>query len=363
MTLKANYLVQVYGYNIHIITTDQASQDIFYQLDSRIKKLDLDINFDKDKNLLSKLIYRHIRQSKYKNRLINYIRENKIDICISLGWKEINFLQDLKKYCKVICERHFAINAERVYANNHYGPFMAKIIGNYSTRKIIKSTKNIDALVVLTKEDKQAWEKFNTNVVQIYNPSPFEIKASSNLSEKRLITVGRLEPQKGYDYLIEACIPVFKKYPEWRIDIYGDGSQKQYLQNMISDTHMDDNICLCGVSKNIQQEYLKSSAFIMSSRYEGFPMVLLEAASFGLPLISFDCVSGPREIILHGFNGLLVELNDISGLSRAIEKIIEDYKLRQEMGINSIERANQFTIDSIMKQWDSLFRRMINSRQ
>ena len=186
-----------------------------------------------------------------------------------------------------------------------------------------KQVKNFDKLVVLTKADLKEWESITNNVQQIYNFSPFKSSDKSTLDKKRIISVGRLEPQKGFDLLIKAFSKVNKEdLKGYTFHIFGDGEDKEALLKLISNFKLKNFIFLEGISKNIQEEMYNSSMYIMTSRYEGFPMVLLEALSVGLPIISYNCPSGPAEIIENNDCGFLVEFNNTEQLvARTIELI------------------------------------------
>ena len=361
LTLKANYLASELGYEVHIVTTDQNGQGFFYPLATSIIHYDLGINYSQDATFKQKLLNLSRRNKIYKARLSEYIKENKIDICISLGSKEVFFLNKLSNLCKVICEWHFAQNSSLVLAKANYSStLMAKLIGGIQVRRLIKATKKLDALVVLTKEDQKVWQRTNKNIVQIYNPSSYEVTELSDLMNRRFISVGRLEAQKGFEYLIQAWSKVYDKHPDYTLDIFGAGSLRGFLQDEIDRRHLAGVVTLKGSTNDIQSEYLTSSGFVMTSRFEGFPMVLLEASSFGLPLVSFDCVSGPKEIIRNGYNGYIVDLFDTDSLADSIIKIISDDELRVQMGKKAVEVVSEFSIKNIMHQWDTLFKRVVS---
>lgn len=361
LSIKANYLADVLGHEVHIATTDQQGNPFYYPLSSAIVHDDLDINYSHEKDILSKLTVWKFKDRIYKRRLTSLIRKYDIDICISMGWKELNFLQSLSDRCKVICEWHFAQNSSLVYAQNRYKlPFISKMIGGNRMRNLLKNTRNLDAMIVLTKEDQKVWSKTHSNIVQIYNPSTYPVDELSTLDARRMISVGRLDPQKGYGYLLKAWKIVHGSHPEWKMDIYGEGALKDQLLNEINESGLNGVVSLKGVSTSLHNEYMASSCYVMSSQYEGFPMVLLEAASFGLPLISFDCKSGPNEIIQDGVNGILVPQNDIEKLAHAIISLIEDTEKRKEMGRHSAAQVKQFSLPDIMQKWDELFNSLIN---
>ena len=227
------------------------------------------------------------------------------------------------------------------------------------THQIIKYTQSFDRLVVLTKEDMATWKKTNKNVYQIYNPLPYEAAEQSHLDNHIIISVGRLNPQKNYFSLIQAWRLVHSRYPEWEINIWGDGEQKEQLQQEIESYGLENTFHLCGRTDNIKDKYLQSSIYVMSSIYEGFAMVLLEAATFGLPIISYDCPCGPKEIIDNGKNGIIVSLHDFHALAAAICRLIENESLRKRMGHQSKVTSHAFSQDKILPQWPAFFEELI----
>lgn len=156
--------------------------------------------------------------------------------------------------------------------------------------------KKLDALVVLTQHDADNWKEVKKACV-IPNFLPFSPEKGSSCLEKRIISIGRYSEQKGYDRLIEAWIKVNRKHPDWHICIYGEGQDRNSLQELIEKHHIENSFSLCPPTKSIQEKYLESSIYVMSSRFEGLPMALLEAMACGVPCISFDCPYGPAEII------------------------------------------------------------------
>jgi len=218
----------------------------------------------------------------------------------------------------------------------------------------------MDKVVVISKSDKQIWEKHCCNVTYIYNPITLHSSQTSSCEQKAVIAVGVLGVQKGFDLLIDAWEKVYKKHPDWRLDIFGDGPDKALLQEQINDMGLQNVVFLKGRTNKIEDEYLKHSIYVMSSRAEGFGLVLVEAAECGLPLVSFDCNYGPNEIIVDGENGILVkEVGDIEGLSNAINLLVEDPEKRKRMGLSAKKLNERYSGDKIKKQWLNLFNGLI----
>lgn len=357
LTEKVNFLSRNYGYDIAIITTEGSNKPYFL-LDKKISIVNFNINFNSffSAPLISKIILHNRRLCLYKTLLYNYLKDNSVDICVSLCGKEIDFLADLKDGSKKVAELHFARNFRKQFllARKH-GKFW-ELLGNIRTWQLKKATQKLDAFVVLTKADLRKWQVSHSNVYQIYNPCIYsgEILTSS-LEKQKFLAIGKLDAQKGFDYLISAWKLVATKYPNWTLCIFGQGEWKEKLSNMIRTFHLENSVLLLGLTNDVKFEYLNSSGYIMSSRYEGFPMVLLEAMSFGLPIVSFDCESGPNEIIDNGVNGFLVPSGDTDSLARYILLLIEDITLRKKMGMMGKNKSMLFDMESIMEQWNNLF--------
>ena len=223
-------------------------------------------------------------------------------------------------------------------------------------KKQEKDVSKLDALVLLTREDANSW-KGVTNTFVIPNPTPFYPEASSTCESHKAICVGRLNEQKGYEYLIDAWAIVSKRHPDWILNAYGSGEIKEQLQKRINEKGVSTSLILNEPTSEIISKYLESSLYIMSSRFEGFPMVLLEAMSCGLPCVSFDCPNGARDMIEEGRNGFLVEYLNVYALAERICKLIEDESLRKKLGKTAKEDVKKYLPDSIMKSWVDLFNR------
>jgi glycosyltransferase involved in cell wall biosynthesis len=358
LSVKVNYLANLPDYNIYIVTTDhRKNQEIRFSLDNRIKIIHLDIDFVShyDVPIFQKYFLHKSKLSIYKNKLRNIIQDLNIDVCVSLCGKEIDFLSKLKVNCKKVAEIHYPLNNRKQFLTARHSGIFWRILGSFRTYQLKNSVKGLDKFIVLTNEDKKQWNKYSKNVTLIHNPNPLKNNLVSSLNFQKVITVGRLEAEKGYDMLIDAWLLVTKKHPNWILDIYGEGKCRKDLETQITTKNLQINVQLCGLTLDIQSKYLESSFFVMSSLYEGLPMALIEAMSCGLPLVSFDCEYGPRELITDGVNGFLVQPNDIGSLAKRICYLIENEELRQTLGKNAFKKSHEFSIDIIMKKWIDLF--------
>ncbi|MDY6379966.1 MAG: glycosyltransferase family 4 protein [Bacteroidales bacterium] len=323
LTQKVNWLAAHTEHELTIITTEltpKGLNECYFPLNKRVKVVAFDIDFNADytKPLLSKY-YAHLRRmSAYKRALTKYIRTHKIDLCISLGGKEIAFLRHLP--CRTIAEMHFAMDQRKqLLMANHTGAFWS-LLGAIRTRQLVRDVKPLERLVVLTEADKAAWEKAGcTNVTVIPNPCALNSRKSKVESRKTktVLAVGRLHEQKGFDLLLRSWQPVEKHYPEWQLRIVGEGPKRAELETQIQAMGLL-RVYLAGKEDKMAEEYAEASLFVLSSRYEGLPLALIEAMWCGTPCVSFDCPHGPAELLADG-RGWLVPANDVEKLTQQIE--------------------------------------------
>jgi glycosyltransferase involved in cell wall biosynthesis len=228
--------------------------------------------------------------------------------------------------------------------------------------------KRLDQLVVLTDKSKAAWPELS-NVTVIPDPITIEVKSEKVKSEKcvnRVVTIGRYAYQKGYDLLLQAWaelsrIRELENGEEWTLDIYGQGDQTDYRQ-LMAELGIDSNRChLNGPVEDVVKAYQDSSIFVLSSRFEGFGMVLIEAMACGLPVVSFDCPAGPDEIITDGVDGLLVPSGDVHALAGKLMTLMADEALRERLGQQARQSARRYEMAAIATQWKDLFDQLMTT--
>ena len=220
----------------------------------------------------------------------------------------------------------------------------------------ILSAKYCDYVVTLTKRDKNLWEEnlknINAKIVAIANPTPYEgIDHTPRLESRKFLAVGRLTHVKGFDLLIMAWAKVVPNLLNWKLVIVGEGEDGDMLRQMVKDYNVSDSIVFAGKQKNMSAFYRQASFFCMSSRFEGFPMVLLEAQSYGVPIVGFDCDTGPAEIVVDG-TGFLVENLNVKSLANQIflasKMSVDQYNT---MSKNTIINSKKYNIDNITHCW------------
>lgn len=355
LTLKANYFADNYGYDVTIITTDGEDMNCFFPLSDKVKVINLGIHFEDmwHRSFLKRLFMYLPKERQFKRLLTAELNRIKPDITISVLRREINFLTEIQDGSKKIGEIHINRAHYRNFTPNRTNPFKA-LFAKYWMHGLVNKLKKLDRFVVLTEYDRQAWQEI-PRVDVIANPLPFYPDIINTVRRKRIISVGRYFDEKGYDLLLKAWAIVEKGCDDWELDIYGDGN-KSYYEKLAVSLNLDKKRCRLNDSiSDVQKEYLDSSIFVCTSRFEGFGMGIIEAMACGLPVVAFDCLWGPRSIITDGEDGLLVENGNIEKMAETILSLVNHPERISEMGMNARKNVQRFNIDTIAKKWKRLF--------
>ncbi|MEU4835466.1 glycosyltransferase family 4 protein [Streptosporangium sp. NPDC023615] len=223
----------------------------------------------------------------------------------------------------------------------------------------------LDTVAVLTGTDRREYQALlpGTPVVRIPNAVTAGRPAPDDREDGLVVAAGRLVGQKGFDLLIPAFGKVAERHPEWRLRIYGTGPKKEALRALL-DTHgLSDVVTLMGRTERLDEEMAKASFYVLSSRFEGLPMVMIEAMSQALPVVAFDCPTGPADVLTPGVDGVLVPPRDVDALAEAMIRLIEDPGLRRRMGAAAAVTAREYAPDAIMPIWENLFSELLERRR
>ena len=351
--LKANYLIEM-GYDVTIITTDQKSRSNFYNLNPNVHRYNLNINYgdNRERFFILKLVHYFLNKKKHRVRLKKILESIKADVVVSTFGNEMPHILKIKDGSKKILEIHNSWDS--IIINRRKG--FIKLIDIIQERCIIKRVRLFDKFIVLTKEDQLTWEKLGVeNTRVIYNPRTFEYLEPALLDSKQVIAIGRLQKEKGFDQLIRLWEKIHSVCPDWKLHIYGDGPLRESLQMMINKTAARNTITLKGVVKDIQEVIKDYSLLVMTSIYEGLPMVLLEAQSAGLPILAYSFPCGPKDVVESGVDGYVVPNGDEIEFVNMAEKIMNNGDMRKSMGKRAYQNSSRFSVDVIMNQWKELF--------
>ena len=352
---KANWLAD-HGYEVTIITTEQKGRPDAFPLDGRVSRRDLDIGYEDNNgaSLWNKLVHYPRKQYLHRKRLTQALMEIRPDITVSMFCNEQSFLPGIKDGSRKVLELHFSRLKRLQYGRKG----LWGLVDRLRSANELRQVKRFDRFVTLTKEDLSLWGDI-PGICSIPNGIRLEGIVPGEHEGKTVIAVGRYMYQKGLDRLINAWKIVSDALgPDhgWHLRLLGDGELRSPLQLQIKILDLSDSVELCGNVKDMPSEYRRAAILALSSHYEGLPMALIEAQAYGLPAVSFDCKCGPREVIVDGVTGTLVPEGDVEALARALLELIRDPERRRQMGAEAARLAVRFDFETIMQQWDKLFR-------
>lgn len=338
LSVKASYLADHYNYDVTILSLNDSNNNPFYYFSNKIKMLSIVVVGNPLQYIMS--------YKKGIQETVTQVNPNIILVCDD-GLKGFFVPRMLKNKIPIIYERHASI----VLNTN------ASIKGNFIRKLMQSQVKWFAKFVVLTPSNIKEWK--GNNVVSIPNPLSFEPQLGNPLNQKKVIAVGSHSHNKGYDLLLKVWKEISMQCPDWVLTIYGKiDADKQFIR-FAEQLRINNSVRFYEPVADIQQKYLESSIMVLSSRSEGFGMVLIEAMAYGLPCVSFDCPSGPRDIIEDAVDGYLVPAGNISIMTSKILALIEDQELRLRMGVKASENVKRFLPETIVQQWDVLLKSIV----
>lgn len=326
-------------YEVHLIGITTKQSDLFFGINSQVKYS----NFFDHRVRLSKNIL------KISKMLKKYFLDNEIEVAFGIGIFSNIFLSlsGIGISTKVVLCDH----TNSITANRELSKKVQRYVG----------TKLADKIITLTQED-------HKNYIRKYGISENRIAYIYNWKENRLsnipyndestkiVTVGRFDYQKGYDYLIQVAKKVLAKMPDWTWEIYGSGKQDEVdkIRDLITENDLQDKLVIKGLEKNQDLIYGDKGIYVMTSRYEGLPLVLLEAQQYNLPIVSFRCPTGPSEIVEDGVNGYLIDCYDTDKMSEKLLELMKNDDLRQSFSDHAKDTMDKFDKNKILNQWIEL---------
>jgi glycosyltransferase involved in cell wall biosynthesis len=341
-----------------LVTTDQNGRPPFYAFPPEVRMVDLGINYkeDKGRNPIAKTLSYLRKRKVHCRKLTELLMKEKADIVVSLYPSESSFIPDIPDGSKKVLELHF----NKYFRLQYNRSGLLGLADKWRTRQDEKIVRRFDKFVVLTNEDAGYWGAL-PNLQVIPNAALNIPDVQHTTGNHRVIAVGRLDYQKGFDRLLEAwsMIPASLR-KTWRLDIFGQGEWEQLLKDKTVQLGISDSAHINKPTSEIFKEYAASDFLAMSSHYEGFPMVMIEAMAIGLPVVCFDFLCGPRDIIRPEENGLMVKEGDIPALAAAMQRVMEDPALLERMSNGAKMISKTYSEPAVMAQWEACFKELLS---
>ncbi|SFC21158.1 Glycosyltransferase involved in cell wall bisynthesis [Flagellimonas taeanensis] len=339
--LKANHWATKKGYEVHVVTTEQAGNRPFYDFDPKVGLHDLNINYDRAQSYFGKENFPKVAQN--LRALQKLERKLKPNLIIIANHIPVTFFFPLlRTKAKILKEYHYTQYFRSKQSITLFKRF----------EKLIES--KLDFQVVLNKEEKSFYD--SNKIFHIPNPIPFSSLEQPEFGkrEKIAMAAGRISPVKRFHVLLEIWSKFKKNDTQWKLEIYGDGpdNEMESLNDQIRELGIMDSVQILQPVHNLPEIMRTRGIYLMTSEQECFPMVLLEAQASGLPLISFDCPTGPRNIVQSGKNGMLVEMDNQDSFVNTIIKLTSDEDLRLEVAKNAFQSVQQYLLDNVMQSWE-----------
>lgn len=353
---KMNYLADVPGYDVTFVTYEQGNHRSAFPLSDKVRRIDLDFRFFTLCSLPPlRRCWAYLRMHRaFKRKLTATLDTLQPDVVVFATYDilQLGFLLDLRWRCVV--ESH--VCRKEVFLSSMSGFLLLRWLQEWQQNRSLEKARKAARVVLLTENDRREWKGYaNLTVIpNVLTAYPDTIPPIAH-RPKRIVAMGRLHPQKGFDLLAEAWQMVAPRHPDWSLAVFGDGEDRARLQELTRQLGIAQSMTFMGATDHAYREYMASAFFVLSSRYEGWGLVLVEAMACGLPCVSFDCPYGPSDIITDGENGLLVENGNVSQLAMGMERLINDRDMAVAMSARAREKAALFTKDKVMAAWTNLF--------
>lgn len=351
LTSRVNYLVENFSYEITIVTTAKDCTNSYYYVHNQVNIVNIPLSYSRNSfwDKVKVIFY----NSHFEERVLSdYITKNGFDICSSLGSE--TFLYKPKKFSSFVKIKEHRFTYKRFFSGGKLTIF--RLIWRFIRLKSsIRVLKKMDYVVTLTDEDAKFWSKYHSRIQVMPNFIDISSICDSSLNSNAVIAVGRLEKEKDFASLIRIFDIVVNHRPEWILEIYGEGSLKSQLEDLIYSLNLEKNIYLKGSVANIFRKYEDSSIYVHTAAYEGFGNSILEAMAHSLPVVAFKSVGGVKVLVKDSFNGYMIQNRDITDFATKVIQLIDDFELRKTMGNNSKKIAYNFGEDEIMLKWHKFY--------
>ena len=340
LAIKASHLTDKLAYDVSILCLNDGDKTPFYTFSNKIKTYTIRV-----KGNPITYLWGYIKGIK---KVVKQVKPDIILVCDD-GLKGFFIPRFLGKGKPIVYERHVSKLIDLPLSPNRFQMFFVAL----KWKLMDFLARDFNAFILLTNANQKEWSHLK-NLQVISNPNSFDQNLKADLSSKKVICVGKISVQKGQDLLARAWEKVIKQFPDWELHNYG-----KLDETFLRKEDLPTNMFLHAPTKDIASKYKESSIYVLPSRYEGFGMVLIEAMSFGIPCVAFDCNYGPSDIITDGIDGYIVEKENWNALASRIIDLIENYNLRNEIGINAKESVKKYYPNHVLKQWEKLFKNIL----
>lgn len=351
---KMNYMAERYGVDVYFLTCDQGSHPITYHLSERVHHEDLGVCFYQQYRFhgLRRLMVAWKKNRQYRHLLGEKFYKIQPDLIICTTADRMGVIGKLKGNIPMVVESHSICTRTL----DHGRTWLQKKLYRHC---FLRHLSKADMVVALTEGDAKEWRKYHSQVKVIPNfIHPHEERVSTCVS-KKAIFVGRFDYQKRVQDAIHIWKKIRERYPDWTLEIYGDGEMSQEVFSLASSA---DGVVIHQPISQIFQAYQECSFLISTSLFEPFGLVLSEAMSCGLPVVAFDCPYGPVDIITDGIDGFLIKERNVKLYTEKVSLLIDDVKLRQTMGHAGVISTRRFSTEHIMPEWKRLFEQITSKR-
>lgn len=352
---KASAMADIPGNEVWIVVTDNRKEMVL-PINPKVHIINLNINYFEDdwKGKLYVLKGIFYKRRLHKQKLTEALEKIQPDIVVATGTSEKNFLPSVRVSSRPVFVRE--IHNYKYYrlsaANNWFAKLLA-IGGDFIDYGL--HIRKYDKIVVLTDEDKQTNWSNNTKVCVIPNPLTTVSQLRSSCQNKTVVAAGRLSYQKDFASLIRIWSTIHPRYLDWKLEIWGSGGCQDELTNLIHRLNLQDSVFLKGYSPDVISKMADASIFALTSVFEGWGLVIVEAMSVGLPVVAYQCPCGPKDIISDAADGFLVPPGEEQLFARRLSELMNDSNLRKQMGGNAILKSQTYHIEHIAQSWMELF--------
>lgn len=351
---KMNWLA-ANAYDVYLITTDSRGEAPCYPIDSQIKQIDLDVNYNaqKHRGLLKRIFYFFLNNARHKKRLKKELKSICPDVVISTFGNDMSVLSAMKLNAKKVLEYH---GTKKVYTEYQQVKGFRGLIDRLMIRAMYRQIKKFDKFVILSQHELSEWAMPNAIAI----PNSINIQAvEQRIKKKKVIAVGRLSPEKDFQSLIDIWSFVVDRLDGWTLEIYGEGPEKEGICERISTLGLDDSIRLHGFTDNLSEIYGDASLLLLTSLHEGFGMVLVEAHHFGVPTIAYKCGGGVSEVIIPDQNGYIIPERDNKLYCDKVISVLTNPDLLERLSKGAVTLSKRYDEATVMRKWTQLFENIV----